>query len=136
MKLIQLLLTSTVLWVLISCKEDDTPVQDFVIGEWQPSIAFGDGDFFEFNDCEKQGRTIFQPNGAYSFSSYLEVLAGDNSVECSLNGSGTGTWLKKAENMYTIEAGSLIETIEIIPIHADTIRFRADQNNYADYSRL
>jgi hypothetical protein len=122
--------------IFISCNEDETPKQDFVVGEWQPLLAFGDGKFFEYTECEKQGTIKFEPTGIYSGITYLETVNEDNEVECTLVSSESGTWIKLAENSYEISVDTITKIIEIIEINTDTIRFQPDKDNYAELIRI
>ena len=122
--------------IFISCNEDDNSEPDFVIGEWQQFLAFGEGKFFESSDCQKQGRITFENNGVYSGSTYLETVNDDNEIECSLIDSGTGSWIKLSENSYEISVDIITDTVTIIKIHSDTIRFQPDENNYAELVRI
>ncbi len=122
--------------IFISCNEDDNSEPDFIIGEWQPFLAFGEGEFFEFSDCQKQGTLIFENNGVCSGSTYLETVNANNEIECSLIDSGTGTWTNLGENTYEISVDTITEMITIHKIHTDTIRFQPDEDNYAELIRL
>lgn len=81
------------IFILSSCGDDDGPVNDTaIIGVWQLSAIFIDGEEDEVSDCTYQDTVEFKSDNTYIETVHFTTAPNDPTCVTDEDSSDTGTW--------------------------------------------
>jgi len=108
------LFLSLVAFILASCGSDDDvnvlPQVDPIIGTWKYSMSLVDGVDQGLLPCENEETIVFNVDGTYLESFYIENMSGS----CVFDESFPGIWENTGINTYNLVEGGDVSEFEII----------------------
>ncbi|MUH36495.1 hypothetical protein D9O36_11645 [Zobellia amurskyensis] len=115
MKKVFILCSAMALGLFSSCSDDDSSdsPEDALIGSWQLTAEFENGEAYQLDACDLEETIIFKSGGTYEFIDYDPSQENENECVVDSDGAESGTWSMDSEGKLSItESGDDVETLE------------------------